>query len=197
MPLQIPVESAWGRELARWNTPRNRNVVDSSGDDMRDGNGATTRGMGAVGIEPYPKMLYKAQKNAQGKVLCRDVVAAAEWYADDRAYAAACVSVEHFNKRCECVVHTEDEYRQKIREGWSDTPSEALEKHERLEQDISNAAAEANYAAQRLSKGAQAELAKAGAETHQHVTDVVGIPKATRDRWRKKSTRVVAEPEGR
>jgi hypothetical protein len=152
--------------------------------------------MGAIGIEPYPRMLYKAQKNALGKVLCRDVQPSPEGYPDERSYAAACIGVEQFNKRCELKVHDEDEYRKMSRDGWCDSPQEALAAHERLEQAISTAAAEANHAAKRLSPLAQAELAAAGAETHQHVTDVRGVPKAARGHH-KKFRRVVAEPEGR
>jgi hypothetical protein len=197
MPIVIPVESAWGRELARWNTPRNRYVEDSQGETLRDEQGHPIKGMGAVGIEPYPRMLYKAQKNALGKVLCRDVIPSAEWYpGDERAFAAACLAVESFNRRCEFTVQDEDQYRQKIRDGWCDTAQDALAAHERLEQAIGNAAAEANHAAKRLSQQAQDELAAAGAETHQHVTDVRGVPKSVRGR-RKKFARVVAEPEGR
>lgn len=198
MPMVIPVEGLWGRELARWNTPRNRVVEDSQGDPLRDDQGRPIPGMGAIGFEPYPRMLYKAQKNALGKVLCRDVLPSPELYPDDRQYNAACLGVEAFNRRCECNVHSEDEYRQKAREGWCDTPQEALDKHERLEQDIATAAAEANYAAKRLSPSAQEELAAAGKETHQHVTDVRGVAKTAGGRRHKnKFTRVVAEPEGR
>ncbi len=111
MPMMIPVETAWGRELARWNTPRNRYVEDSQGEPLRDELGYLIKGMGAVGFEPYPRMLYKAQKNAYGKVLCRDVMPLPEAYPDERSYAAACLGVEAFNRRCEFTVHTEDEYR--------------------------------------------------------------------------------------
>ena len=197
MPMMIPVESLWGRELARWNTPRNRFVEDSQGETLRDEQGQPIKGMGAVGFEPYPRMLYKAQKNAYGKVLCRDVLPLPEHFPDDRTFAAACLGVEAFNRRCEFTVQTEDEYRQKQREGWCDTPQAALDTHERLEQDIANAAAEATYAAKRLSQSAQDELAAAGKETHQHVTDVRGVAKTARGRSHKKFTRVVAEPEGR
>jgi|SRR5580765_21774 len=196
MGVVVPVESAWGRELARWNTPRNRYVEDAQGEILRDEQGQPIKGMGAIGYEPYPRMLYKAQKNALGKVLCRDVMPLPDHFTDDRAYAAACVAVEQFNRRCELKVHDEEEYRRESRNGWCDTPQEALAVHERLEQAISTAAAEANYAAKRLSPQAQAELAAAGAETHQHVTDVRGVPKTARGH-QKKFRRVVAEPEGR
>jgi len=195
MPVVISVESKWGTELARWNTPRNRVVEDSTGEPIRDEAGQPIRGQNAVGIEPYPRMLYKAQKNALGKVLCRDVVPAPDHYPDERAYAAACLAVEAFNRRCECVVQNEDEYRKESRNGWCDTPQDALAAHERLEQAIANAAAEANFGAKRLSQKAQAELDAAGRETHQHVTDVVGVPKSARGRTKKSHRRVVAEPE--
>jgi hypothetical protein len=195
MSIVIPVESTWGRELARWNTPRNRYVEDANGETLRDEAGQPIKGMNAVGIEPYPKMLYKAQKNAQGKVLCLEAPPRAEFYPDERTFATACAQVDQFNKRCICTVASEEEHRARKREGWSDTAAEALAIQERLEQDIANAAAEANYAAKRLSPHAQAELEAAGRETHQHVTDVVGVPKSARGRSTKKHRRVVAEQE--
>src|SRR5580765_8102116 len=158
MPMIIPVESAWGKELAKWNTPRNRYVEDSQGEPMRDDQGLPFKGMGANGFEMYPRMLYKAQKNALGKVLCRDVPPLPAAYLDERQYVAACLAVEAFNRTCECKVENEDAYRQKQREGWCDTPQDALAAHERLEQATGNAAAEANYAAKRLSQKAQDEL---------------------------------------
>ncbi|HMF95088.1 MAG TPA: hypothetical protein VKE96_12370 [Vicinamibacterales bacterium] len=203
MPLQIPVETLWGRELARWNTPRNRNVVDSNGDEILDEQNRPIRGMGAIGFEPFPMLVYKAHKNPQGKVLCMDVPPLAEFYPDEKSFAAACERVEVFNRRCYQRVGNEQELQQALKDGWSKTAQEALEKQERLEQDIANAAAEANYAAKRLSANAQAELDAAGRETHQHVTDVVGVPRSARRRplgvsgAPKKARRVVAEPEGR
>ena len=195
MSMVITPESQWGKELARWNTPRNRFVEDANGETLHDGSGAPIRGMGAVGIEPYPKMLYKAQKNAHGKVLCRDVPPLPEWYPDDRTFALACAAVEQFNKRCEYIVTTQEEHRQMARQGWCDSAEEALAAHEALERAIGNAAAEATYAAKRLSPNAQAELDAAGRESHQHVTDVVGVPRAARGRATKKHRRVVAEQE--
>src|SRR5262245_54989439 len=203
MGMQIPVESAFGRELASWNTPRNRFVVDSNGDEILDNNGQRIPGRNAVGIEPFPMMVYKAQKNELGKVLWLEVLPLAEWYPDERSYALACANIEAFNKRCYKTVGNEHELQQALNDGWSKTAQEALDKHERLEQDIANAAAEANFAAKRLSANAQAELDAAGRETHQHVTDVVGVPKSARRRpvgavgAPKKARRVVAEPEGR
>jgi len=202
MSIHIPVESAHGRELAQWNTPRNRFIVDSNGDEILDASGQRIPGKGAIGIERFPLMVYKAQKNALGKVLCLDVQPLAECYPTERAFDLACLAVETFNRRCYLIVNDEHELQHALKAGWSETAQGALDKHEALEQDIANAAAEANWAAKRLSPRAQAELAAAGAETHQHVTDVVGVPRSARrgrppGRGAKKARRVVAEPEER
>jgi len=52
MPLVITPDSALGRELDKWDTPR------------REG------GMHVDGYEPYPKMLYQARQLPNGKVVC-------------------------------------------------------------------------------------------------------------------------------
>jgi|SRR5262245_17310091 len=203
MGMIVPLESSWGRELAKWNTPRNRNIVDSNGDEILDESNKPIRGLGAIGVEAFPMMVYKAQKNEQGKVLCLDVLPLAEWYPDEKSFAAACLRVEAFSRRCCRIVGNEQELEKALRDGWAKTAPEALEIQERLEQDIANAAAEANFHAKRMSARAQAELDTAGRETHQHVTDVVGVPASARRRpvgvtgRPKKARRVVAEPEGR
>jgi hypothetical protein len=63
---------------------------------------------------------------------------------------------------------------------WKAHPQEAMDYYEGLQNDISKAAAEANYAAVRMSSKAQAELAQANAESPEFVTDVVAPPRRGR-----------------
>jgi hypothetical protein len=74
------------------------------------------------------------------------------------------------------VVQSEAEW---AREGhaWKAHPQEAIDHYDGLQHDISKAAAEANYAALRMSPKAQAELAQANADSPEFVTDVVARKK--------------------
>jgi hypothetical protein len=196
MPMVIAPESAWGKELAKWNTPRNEAIKDANGDEILDD---ITRqrimGMGCIGIERYPKMLYKAQKNMHGKVLCMDINPPGYLFPDERAYDRACQEVDAFNRRCYRVVRNDEEYEKAKHDGWCDDPTSALHAHELCEQAIANAAAEANFSVRGMSRKAREEFAAAGAETSQHVTDVAGVPKARRGRPRKAQPVVADEAQ--
>jgi hypothetical protein len=180
MPVVISRDSELGKELAKWDTPRNRFVEDSSGEPVRDSAGNRIMGMGPIGIEPYPKMLYRARTlpNGQGSV---GEVPPHPMYALDAAdFERKCLFVESFNKSCQIIVRSNEEERRYVAQGWATTQERALEIYEQDQQAISNAAAEAAYTAQRMSAKAQEELAEAGKTTHQHVTDVIGVPKSRR-----------------
>lgn len=151
MGVVITEESELGRELKKWDTPKRLG------------------GMKCDGFEPFPAMLYKAHKRANGKVMCGDpgvVVGDAE--------------ATTFTNSCQLLVHDEDHKRRALNDGWRETPNEAIEYFERLEQEQGNAAAEAAFAVQRMGPRAQAELKAADESTHEHVTDVVGASAKTR-----------------
>src|SRR5262249_9370682 len=150
----------------------------SNGDPLLDRNNRPIPGMGSIGIEPYPKLLYKAQKNAYGKTLVIDVYPPLYLFPDTVQYNAACAMVDDFNRRCYLTVGNEDEHRRRAAQGWGDPASEARARAEAHDGPIAEAAAEAAAAVRRMSAQAQQEYDAAGADTHQHVTDVVGTGKA-------------------
>jgi hypothetical protein len=135
MGVVITPESELGKEMAKWERPE------------RGG----TRPYVYV---PFPRMLYKARKRPDGRVMCMDP-------AD-----------ESFSAQCWFVVQNELELEKAHREGWRDSPKEALDYFEGLERDIARAAAERAYSDQRLTEKARAEAAAAEAETPEHVPDI-------------------------
>lgn len=170
MAIVMPQAGPLAEELAKWEQHRTQYVPHG----MNPGNPYVFR--------PYPVALYRAHKNAMGKVMCIEAEPNSWDYVDPRNYERACLEVEAFNKRCYTTAADETEETKMINNGWRHTPAEAIAYLKSCDDAIAQAAAEANYAAQRMSKRAQQELEDANAETHEHVTDVVGSSKKTRGR---------------
>ncbi len=167
MPIIIPHDSEWGKELAKWEQHRTKYV----GDEQQPGNPYTFR--------PYPMALYRAAKTPNGKVVCMQADPDPVQYPDDKALERAQREVAAFNQRCFMKVGNDEEERRAKNDGWRNTPAEALAQFEAREQEIARASAEALHAAQGMSGKAKDELAAAGEETHEHVTDVKGGSKQT------------------
>jgi hypothetical protein len=148
MPIVRTGESAYDKELELWNTPK------------RNG------GYAPDGYEPYPKMLYKAHRRENGKVMCMDLDAI---YAVDPAKQAL---ADAFNRTCQRTVNSDGEHLRAKADGWCDSPDAALAVHEQLQQDIATAAAEANHSVRSMSEKARAEFAAADADTEHPLTDV-------------------------
>ncbi len=69
-----------------------------------------------------------------------------------------------------CIVNDQREM-DALSYDWGGSPEDAKERREKLEEDVSNAAAERAYADQRLSKKAQREMAAKEAATGHHVPE--------------------------
>lgn len=159
MPLPTYAEnSAYSKEMRRWNRPRGT---------FEDG----VEGMNAPRYEPFPKMLYKAAQLPTGTVRCMEPPPDPRDYADMKLYERDLILAENFNRQCYRIVKSEAELVQAIKEGWRDSPKEALEYFEACASAIADAAAERAYADQRLSERAQAEMAAAEAETGVHLPE--------------------------
>lgn len=163
--IVINPHSALGKELRRWEQHRTELVPRGT----NPGNPYVFR--------PYPKMLYRAQQSGSGKVYCLMPPPHPYGYDRPELYDRAVMEKEAFDKSCQCIVRDEAEELIKRGQGWAESPAAALELYEREQQAIGNAAAEAAYAAQRMSATAQAEFAAAGEQTHEHVTDVTPVRK--------------------
>lgn len=147
------------KELHKWNTPKRLG------------------GYAPDGYEAFPKMLYKAHRRENGKVMCMDMDAL--YAADMNVQARA----EAFNNSCQLTVKSEGEMERALSDGWCRTPADAIEAHEKHQRAIAQAAAEAAYAVQRMSDKAQAEHKAADAATEHPLTDVPAPkrgPKGTR-----------------
>lgn len=155
MPVVIPAESELGKELARWNAPK------------REG------GMNANGFEPYPRMLFKAFRYSNGKVMC--------------GHPAAALGVDPepcaFDAQCYTTVPSAEEHARMARAGWSDTAQAALDLFEANERAAADAAANEQYKVRRMSEPAQREFDAAQDATDFHDPDPAApakLPKGSR-----------------
>lgn len=164
----INPHSEMGKELRKWEQHRTDLVPRGT----NPGNPYVYR--------PYPKMLYRAQKNHMGKVLCMD--AAPHPYAFERPeqFERAMLAFEAFNKSCQKIVDDESQELLAKGQGWAESPQAALEAFETQEQAVGNAAAEVLAAARGMSANARGELATVERQTHEHVVDVKAKRKYTR-----------------
>lgn len=128
-------------------------------------------GMGPDGYEAFPKMVYKAHRRENGKVMCLDMDTL---YAGDMNVVA---KAEAFNRTCQLIVQSEGELDRARNTGWCDSPASAVADIEKHAQAIAQAAAEAAYSVQRMSDLAQREHAAADADTDAPITDVIPAPR--------------------
>lgn len=110
-------------------------------------------GMNADGYTRFPAMLYKARPTAGGKVMCCDP------------------TDEQFSASCQRVVMSPEQEANAIADGWRKSPVLALAQYEDEQKAIADAAAEASYAALRMTPKAQAERKGREAATHAHVAE--------------------------
>jgi hypothetical protein len=167
MPIVRTGESEYDKELAKWNTPK------------RQG------GYGPDGYEEYPKMLYKAFLDANGKAKCMEPPPLVHMYLTMPEFLRAEAIATAFTQKCQMTVRSAHEEDKAKADGWRRTPGEALAHFEALQQEIAQAAAEAQFAAKRMSDKARAEFAEADASTSDHVVDVIAAAKAAAARGRK------------
>lgn len=124
--------------------------------------------MNANGFEPYPRMVYKAMlQPLSGKyevAMQRDVIS------PDKTVVL--LSAEQFNSSCQLTVNNEQEYNDARAEGWRDSQAEAMQFHEKLLDDVAQAAAFRASEDSKMSAKAQAEAKAAEEATDQHVAEV-------------------------
>lgn len=178
----INPHSALGKELRKWEQHRTELVPRGT----NPGNPYVFR--------PYPKMLYKAQRHANGQFVCMPPPPHPYDYEKPEQHQQAILAWESFCRSCYRPVSDEGQERLVRGQGWADDPTKAMALHEQEQQAIGNAAAEAAFSAQRMTEKARAEVKAADESTHQHVTDVVGVPK--KRRGRKPKSRAVVAIEG-
>jgi hypothetical protein len=157
--LVINPHSELGKELRKWEqhyselTPRG----------TKPGNPYEFR--------PYPKMLYRAVAR-KGKPECLVGVPEVWGYEKAEMFERAVQETEAFNKSNQKIVRDELEEAVATGQGWAESPAAAIAAYEQRQIAIGNAAAEANFAASRMSEKAQRELTAANEQTDAHVVDV-------------------------
>lgn len=171
MGIVINPSSEYAKELRKWEQHHTRFALNEEGDSV-PGHPYVYR--------PYPRMLYKAYKRPNGQYACVEGTPSPFLYPDAQSYERACFEVDQFNKSCQRIVQSEGEEAREKGQGWRNSPAEALELAEAREQEMAQAAAEANFAVQRMTGQAKQEWADAAEQTHEHVVDVV--PKRKRGR---------------
>ena len=140
MPIVISPDSELGKELEKWNTPKQQG------------------GMRCNGFEPYPAMVYRADRYpGTGKVLVLHPLA-----------GTGDAVADAFSLRNYRTVLTPEAHDQANRDGWSDSPLEAVAAFEKAATAEADAAANAAYHAQRMTEKARTEFdaAQDAAEFH-------------------------------
>jgi len=150
-------ETEYDKEMARWDAPKRLG------------------GMNTNGGEEFPMMLYKASVKGNGQPACMDLPPNRLVYPGgqqgDQEWNSACQQADAFTRSCQRVVGNGDERDAAVRNGWRSSPKDAIEAYEAEQQAIGLAAAEANYAATRMSEKAQKERAKREALTDKHLPE--------------------------
>lgn len=161
----ITPDSELGRELVKWEQHQTHYV----GQGQSPGNPYQYRA--------FPKMVYRAVKKANGKVVCMEPPPPIHLFKEQNDYNVAVAQAEVLVRECHRVVHNEDQYLVAKGQGWTDDPKAAVEQFEREEQAVANAAAEAAYAVQKMSEKARSEFENVERQTDQHITDIAPASK--------------------
>jgi hypothetical protein len=127
--------------------------------------------MNCIGFEPYPKMLYKANRLPNGQVSVGEVPPH-PMFTPPQEMETRALWVESFNRSCQTIVHNEQEEQKAKNAGWCETMPQAMEGYERQQQEFARIAAEENFKVRRMSEKAQAEFEAAQDASEHHVVDV-------------------------
>lgn len=160
MPVVHSPDSELGKELAKWE----QHPTKFTSDENRPGNPYQYR--------PYPKAIYRAVKDAGGKIVCMPGEPNPALFLDTNAYNFAVRQQQALEQQCFRTVGNDEEWERAKRDGWRESPTDAIAYFEALERDIANAAAERHFTDQRLSEKARAEAKAADDATAEHVPDI-------------------------
>ena len=142
--IEVP-GTPYAREMARWNKPYH--------------------------YQPYPKMLYKAERR-NGKIACMEAPPDRYNFADDRSFMRAEEAARVFTERCQLIVNNETEYARAMESGYRETPQDAIEHANAREDAFSKEVAHRNHDDRNLSERAKAEITAAELEAGQPVAEV-------------------------
>lgn len=162
MGVVISPESELGKELWKWDHA----VNESHPSDP------TIRGLRPTTFQAFPKMVYKATKREDGRIECCPPEPQINEFLSLNEYHRAFAKWEAVIRGSQRLVHSEDEHRRAKNDGWCGSPREAIDHQKALDEAVSTAAAEAHFAATRMSEKAQREFRAVDQATSEHIADV-------------------------
>lgn len=124
-------------------------------------------------FRPYPQMLYLATVRDDGRIVCQDeppVVRKPGKDGEDE-YTFRLKQWEQRMRATQKIVKSDSERSAAEAAGWRSSAALAIAYQESLQQDMAQAAAEANFAATKMSTKAQAERKLREAFSDKHVTE--------------------------
>lgn len=135
---------------------------------------------------PYPRMLYKAQKGTDGIVRVEaGATLPREYFPNDEAYRSAVRRDEVFNASCQMIVGTEREHQAARGNGWCDSAEAAIESTKHFETIILGAAAAERAARDlKMSEKAQREAKAAEAATPNILPEIPESKTVKKPHWR-------------
>ena len=133
---------------------------------------------------PYPKMLYKAHKYNGTPACMAAPPDPYEKWRDHTELIRAQEAAQRFNESCQMIVRSKEEHERYEREGWRESPQEALDYIHALDKAVSTAAAHRAYEDRNVSERAKAELKAAhdevgGMHVPEKIADHVDSPTET------------------
>ena len=120
----------------------------------------------------YPKMLYRARKRHDGKVVCIEPNHVDSPLLTPEQNQRMADHVEQGNRSAMIEARNEEHERELMAQGWCQSVKAALEAHEKWERMIGDEAARLAHADRNLSEAAKAEKEAFEASTPEHVAAV-------------------------
>lgn len=117
---------------------------------------------------PFPQMLYKAERNPKGKVMVFEDEPLAHGFTD-AMFSKEQNRVQYFNRGNMKTVKSQEECSEAMNAGWMESPAEALVEFERRERAIGDETAHRHYEDSKMSEHAQAEAKAVDDSTEFHV----------------------------
>lgn len=153
-------ESMHAKILKQFNTPKSQG------------------GFRCDGFEPYPKMLYKANRHPQGGKYY--VSLAEDELSLDRTRVL--VDAQAFNRQCQLTVEDAEKEARAKKDGWCTSQAEALQWREDQDKRDAHAAAHRNYEDRNLSEKALAESKAREEASPVHMGEIPEQPRKRRGR---------------
>ena len=162
--LSFPVDSPYGRELMKFERPR----------DYRPEN------------HPYPMMLYKAHKGSNGRVEClRNDPSPYEYTKEQMAiYHRDMEAVRTFNESCQKVVMDQDQHAIAKGQGWRESPQEAVTAADEAEYRLQEETVSRIKRDMGMSEKAKAEIEAAQAATTEQLAVMPEAPRVKKVHWK-------------